>query len=277
MFNALSVDVEEWFCVSNYADAIPRDQWPFQESRIQQQIDILLELFARRRVIATFFLLGWVAEQHPQMVRAIASGGHEIATHGYGHELVYRMDPSRFEEDISKSLSLIRDIAGITCRGYRAPSFSLRRDMSWAWSILVKNGIQYSSSVFPILHDRYGEPDAPRVPFQMNTPNGILWEIPLSTLRVLGRNWPIAGGGYLRLYPYALTRWAIQKLNQEHLPAIVYFHPWEIDPQQPSPRGVSLWRLWRHRTGLESFASKLEKLLCDFDFGPMSKLIPAVH
>ena len=272
MRNALGIDVEEWFCVSNFAGAIRREDWPALESRIEMQVGQILAILDRHQVRATFFLLGWVAEQHPDMVRTMVSRGHEIATHGYSHELVFNMEPALFHEDISRSLNLLREISGVECRGYRAPSFSIRRDMSWAWEILANLGIEYDSSIFPVVHDRYGEPDAPRAPFQIAAGNRSLWEVPLSTVRLAGRNLPVAGGGYLRLFPYFLTRWAIRRINREKIPAIVYFHPWEIDPGQPRP-DVSPLLLWRHRVGLESFAAKLNRLLNDFEFGPMNQLV----
>ena len=268
MRNVLTIDVEEWFCVSNFAGAIRPEDWPSLESRVENQTERILGILDRHGVRATFFLLGWVAERHPGLVRTLASRGHEIATHGYNHELVYQMEPARFQEDLSRSVKLIQEIAGIRCRGYRAPSFSIRRDMRWAWEILAKQGIEYDSSIFPVVHDRYGEPDAPRTPFQITACGKSIREIPLSTVRLAGRNLPVAGGGYLRLFPYSFTRWAIRRLNREGIPAIVYFHPWEIDPGQPRPK-VSRLRLWRHRVGLDHFARKLDRLLDDFAFGPM--------
>lgn len=268
MRNVLTIDVEEWFCVSNFAGVIRPEDWPSLESRVEIQTERILGILDRHGVRATFFLLGWVAERHPGLVRTLASRGHEIATHGYNHELVYQMEPARFQEDLARSVKLIQEIAGIRCRGYRAPSFSIRRDMTWAWEILAKQGIEYDSSIFPVVHDRYGEPDAPRTTFQIAACGKSIREIPLSTVRLAERNLPVAGGGYLRLFPYSFTRWAIRRLNREGIPAIVYFHPWEIDPGQPQPK-VSRLRLWRHRVGLNHFARKLDRLLDDFAFGPM--------
>ena len=268
MRNVLTIDVEEWFCVSNFAGVIRQEDWPSLESRVEMQVERILGILERHGVRATFFLLGWVAERHPDLVRTLVSRGHEIATHGYNHELVYKLEPVLFQEDLSRSLRLIREISGVQCRGYRAPSFSIRRDMSWAWEILAQQGIEYDSSIFPVVHDRYGEPDAPRTPFRITAGGKTICEIPLSTVRLAGRNLPVAGGGYLRLFPYSFTRWAIRRINREGIPAIVYFHPWEIDPGQPRPN-VSRFRLWRHRVGLNGFARKLDRLLGDFEFGPM--------
>ena len=272
MRNVLSIDVEEWFCVSNFAGVIRPEDWPSLESRVEMQIEHILEILEHHGVKATFFLLGWVAERHPDMVRTLVSRGHEIASHGYGHGLVSKMEPILFQKDISKSLAIIREISGVECKGYRAPSFSIRREMAWAWRILAEMGIEFDSSVFPVVHDRYGEPDAPRVPFQITIGPRALWEIPLSTVRFAGRNLPVAGGGYLRLFPYAFTRWAIRRLNREGIPGIVYFHPWEIDPGQPRP-DVSPILLWRHRVGLGSFARKLDRLLSDFEFGTLGERV----
>lgn len=271
MLNALSIDVEEWFCVSNYARVIRPAEWGAQESRIERQVDRLLVLLDGHGVKATFFMLGWVAERHPEMVRAVAKQGHEIASHGYGHQLVGDLTPEAFREDIRKAGDLLASLVGKPCIGYRAPSFSVRRDMSWAWDVLGGEGIQYDSSVFPVLHDRYGEPDAPRAPYDIRWSGGSIREIPPSTVRLRGRNLPVAGGGYLRLYPYTLTRWAIRRINQDGLPAVVYLHPWEIDPDQPSPSVPALVR-WRHRVGMASLIRKLDRLLRDFDFGPVMAL-----
>lgn len=275
MRNALSIDVEEWFCVSNFAGVIRPEDWPEQETRIEMQMGRILDILEQHQVKATFFLLGWVAGRHPEMVRNIALAGHEIATHGYGHQLVSDLTPEQFREDLARSLKLVRDITGIDCRGYRAPSFSIRRDMPRAWAILAEQGIEYDSSVFPVLHDRYGEPDAPREPYCIPAASGSICEIPPSTVRLAGRNIPVAGGGYFRLYPYWVTKRAIQRINREGLSAVVYFHPWEIDPGHPRPP-VSRLKLWRHRVGMKSFESKLHRLLSDFEFGPLEDLHRAV-
>ena len=267
VLNAFTIDLEEWFCVSNFEGVIKPEEWPNLESRVEDSTNAIIELLDRHQVKATFFVLAWVAERHPDLIRSISDRGHEIATHGYGHRLVYELTPSTFDEDIERSLSVIREITGKSCIGYRAPSFSLRRDMDWAWEVLNRHGIQYDSSIFPVVHDRYGEPDAPRFPFEFRSGEHCCKEFPMSTVTRWGKNLPVAGGGYLRLYPYWLTRWAIRKINHEGHPAMVYIHPWEVDPQQPRP-AVSKLKLMRHRIGMSTVMRKLEKLLQDFSFGP---------
>lgn len=272
MLNAFTIDLEEWFCVSNFEDAIPRAQWPQQESRVQHSTCTLLDLLDKHDVKATFFILGWVAERHPELIRDIADRGHETASHGYAHQLVYSIDAKAFREDIERSVEIISALTGRPCGGYRAPSFSIRRNMDWAWEVLQNANIEYDSSIFPIRHDRYGQPDAPRSPFVIKTPENYLLECPMSTLRLMGQNFPVAGGGYLRLYPYWFTRWAVARLNREGLPAIVYIHPWEIDPEQPKPPASRL-KLWRHRVGMRGLVGKLDRLLGEFEFGPMRRVI----
>lgn len=267
MKHILSVDLEEWFCVANFEKAIPRDSWAARESRIEAQTRALLDLFDRRRTHATFFILGWVGERHPELLKDIAARGHELASHGYAHDLVHRLTPEAFREDLARGLRVVRDITGQSCQGYRAPSFSLRRLDSWAWEALADAGIRYDSSVFPVLHDRYGEPDAPRSPFDVPAGGRVIREFPLSTVRVAGRNLPVAGGGYLRLYPLGVTRWAIRRMAAEGLSAIVYLHPWEIDPDQPIPPAHWL-RVWRHRVGMKSLLRRLDVLLDSFEFVP---------
>ncbi len=266
MRNVLSVDVEEWFCVSNFAHVIRPADWAHQMSRIEAEVPVLLDLLDRHRVHATFFVLGWVGERHPDLIKAIAGRGHEIATHGGRHQLVSEMTAETFRADLADSLRWLRETVGVEARGYRAPSFSVRRSMTWFWEALAESGIRYDSSIFPVVHDRYGEPDAPRFRFSVRTPKGDIAEIPLSTIRLGKTNLPVAGGGYLRLYPYAFTRWAIRRVNAEGHPAVVYVHPWEIDPDQPKP-AVNRLVLLRHRVGMKGLLKKLDRLLSDFDFG----------
>lgn len=268
MLNVISIDLEEWFCVSNFENVIRREDWDSLESRVESSTRTILELFERYDVKATFFVLGWVAERHPELIREIADRGHEIACHGFGHRLVYDQSPPEFIEDLGRSLTLIREITGVECRGFRAPSFSLRRDMSWAWDCLADQGILYDSSIFPVTHDRYGEPDAPRAPYVIGDTGHSLIEFPPSTVSIMGRNLPVAGGGYFRLYPLAITRWAVRRLESEGLPTVIYLHPWEFDPDHPKPN-VSRKTLARHRVGLGSVTSKLAELLKAFEFGTM--------
>jgi len=272
MLNALTVDFEEWFTVSNFAKVISRDDWANLESRIDEATRKLLDLFARYNVKATFFMLGWVAEKHPQLVKLIAEKGHELASHSYGHQLVYDLTPAQFKTDLAQSIDIIQQITGVACKGYRAPSFSLRTDMTWAWEILTEQGIEYDSSIFPVRHHRYGEPQAPRKPYMLKSGDVTIREFPLSTLSIVGKNIPVAGGGYLRLYPHALTKWAIKRINQEGHPAIIYLHPWEIDPGQPKP-AVSKLTLLRHRVGMHSLLNRLDNLISNFQFAPITQIL----
>lgn len=272
MLNALTIDVEEWFCVSNFAGLIARDDWARQESRLEAPTRRILDLLDRHSVKATFFVLGWIAEHHPRLIREIHDRGHEIGSHGYEHRLVYDLTPGEFRADLAKSLAILRETAGAACRGYRAPSFSLRREMGWAWDALHEAGIRYDSSIFPVLHDRYGEPDAPRFPFAIRSNGGEILEFPPSTVTAFARNLPVAGGGYFRLYPLAVTRWALRSINREGYPAVVYLHPWEFDPDHPAPRASRLTVL-RHRVGLRTVARKLDRLLSELPFGSMTEVI----
>ncbi|MBU1693500.1 MAG: DUF3473 domain-containing protein [Verrucomicrobia bacterium] len=272
MKHILTVDFEEWFCVSNFEKAIGRESWASLESRIEAQTRALLDLFDRRQTHATFFILGWVGERHPALLKEIALRGHELASHGYAHDLVHRLTPEAFREDLERGLRAVEEATGQRCAGYRAPSFSLRRSDTWAWETLAAAGIRYDSSVFPVIHDRYGEPEAPRAPFTVSVGDRAIREFPLSTVRVGGRHLPVAGGGYLRLYPLGVTRWAIRRLEAEGLSAIVYLHPWEVDPEQPIPPAHWL-RVWRHRVGMKTLINKLDSLLTTFSFVPFREIL----
>ena len=244
MRNALSIDVEDYFQVHALEGAVRRADWESYPSRVERNTRLVLRLLREHQTRATFFILGWVAERYPHLVAEIAAGGHEIATHGYWHELVYRQTPQEFAADLGRSLQrhpiCLADYPGrpalSTIMGYRAPSFSIVQDSLWALAVLRDHGLRYDSSIFPLMaHDRYGIADADR--FAHRLENG-LWELPVSTVRLLGRNWPVAGGGYFRLYPYRLTRQGIRRINAEGHPAVVYLHPWEFDPEQPRIPGV---------------------------------------
>ncbi len=265
--NAMTVDVEDYFHVSGFAGLVRPEDWPRFESRVEGNTRKLLEIFATHKVSATFFVLGWVAERNPTLVQAIHRAGHEVACHGYTHTLVYQSTPEDFRKDVRRAKKLLEDVAGTPVDGYRAPSFSIVKSSLWALDILGEEGFHYDSSIFPIRHDRYGVPDAHRFPHRCQTRNGNgLAEFPISTSRVWGVNLPVGGGGYFRLLPYAMTRWAIQRLNNvEQRPAVVYIHPWELDPAQPRVPGPLVGR-FRHYVNLHTTESKLHRLLDGFSF-----------
>ncbi len=270
--NAMTVDVEDYFQVSAFASVVSRDRWGDYESRVAANTDRLLAIFAEFGVHATFFVLGWVAERDPSLVRRIASAGHEIASHGQSHSLVYEQTPAMFRDDIRRSKATLEAQCGRPVLGYRAPSFSITSKSLWALDVLVEEGIAWDTSIFPIRHDRYGIPSAPRHPHFMG--NGLL-EIPASTVRVAGVNLPIGGGGYFRLLPYAWTRWGIRRVNAtEHRPAVFYVHPWELDPKQPRITAPWLSRL-RHYRSLHRTEGRLRTLLSEFSFDSVSSAIPA--
>jgi len=260
--NALTCDVEDYFQVSAFAPHIHRTSWDSRPCRVERNIERLLELFASRGAHATFFTLGWVAERYPQLVRAIVAGGHELASHGYGHLRASEMTPQEFEQDICHAKSLLEDIGGVAVHGYRAPSFSIGHANLWAFDALVEAGYRYSSSVYPVRHDHYGMPDAPRFPYR---PRPGLVEIPVTTTRLFGNNMPAGGGGYFRLAPYRLSEWMIRRVNRvDQQPAIFYFHPWEIDPEQPRVAGIGLKTRFRHYVNLHRTEGRLAQLLRDF-------------
>ncbi|MCC5794970.1 MAG: DUF3473 domain-containing protein [Chromatiales bacterium] len=261
----MSVDVEEYFHVTALSERVRPEQWSGLPSRVEQSVDCLLGCFEAANVRATFFMLGWVAERHPAMVRRVAAAGHEVASHGYAHQPAYRQTPAEFREDAGRSKALLEDITGVPVRGYRAASFSIVARNQWAFEELDRLGFVYSSSVNPIQHDIYGFPGAPRTPFH---PAGTdLIECPVSTLEYLGRRWPCGGGGYFRLLPYSLFHWAIQQLHKEGRPALFYMHPWEVDPDQPRVPGLSFRSRFRHYTNLSRAENRLRKLLGAFSWG----------
>jgi len=266
--NALTVDVEDYFHVAALAPSIHRDSWGSRESRVVDNTRKLMDIFGRFDARATFFVLGWVAERHPRLIRDIAASGHEIACHGYSHSLVYEQTPEVFREETLRSKNLLEDITGSAVIGYRAASYSIVRETLWALDILADLGFTYDSSIFPVRHDRYGIPDAARIPHRLLTPNKKdLVEWPLSTANVFGYRLPVAGGGYFRLLPYWLTRWGLASINRkEQRPFIFYLHPWEIDPGQPRVPAGWLSR-FRHYTNLEKCEGRLQRLLGEFRFG----------
>jgi len=274
MLNALTIDVEDYFHVQAFADVISSAHWDEYPVRVERNTFRLLEILGRRNVKATFFILGWVADRCPALVRAIVDSGHEIGSHGYGHRMLTRGSQANFREDLIRAKSTIEDQTGSRVTCFRAPSYSITSKTLWALEILAEFGFEYDSSIFPIRHDYYGIPDAPRFPHYWSLKSGArLLEFPPSTVRILGINVPIAGGGYLRLLPYKVTAWAIRRLNQkEDQPAMVYLHPWEIDPDQP--RLVASWSSrFRQYQNLQTTEKKLTRLLDDFSWAPMSKVL----
>ncbi|PZW46794.1 polysaccharide deacetylase family protein (PEP-CTERM system associated) [Humitalea rosea] len=265
--NAMSVDVEDWFQVQAFAGVIDRADWDRLAPRVVANTDHVLDLFAGAGVRATFFTLGWVAERHPSLIRRILAGGHELASHGYGHERVDVIGSDAFRADIRRAKRVLEDTGGREILGYRAPTFSIGPGITpWAHRVLAEEGYRYSSSVFPIRHDLYGSPDAPRGPHRP-WPDGVV-ELPMTTLRSFGRNLPCAGGGWFRLLPYALFRTALRRVNAtEPHPGIFYFHPWEVDPGQPRMHAAPRLSRFRHYTGLASMAPRVDRLLRDFSWG----------
>lgn len=273
MINALSVDVEDYFQVSAFSDVVPYASWDRFPCRAQDNTLRLLDLFDRHGVKATFFVLGWLAERYPTLVQEIHLRGHEVGSHGYAHRTLDRSSPAEFREEIRSAKAFLEDLIHFPVIGYRAPSFSLTRETMWALEILSEEGFQYDSSVFPIRHDRYGIPNAVRFPHSFACDGRTLYEFPMSTLTLLRTNIPIAGGGYLRAFPYWFTRWGIRRVNAlEGQPVMVYIHPWEIDPAQPRINGRILSRL-RHYLNLRYTAHRMETLLEDFRFGTIRSIL----
>ena len=268
--NALTIDVEDYFQVSAFAPYIARSEWDQRECRVERNVHRILAMLAERQTHATFFTLGWIAERYPQLVRDIVAGGHELASHGYGHQRASDLDEAAFRSDVAGAKALLEDVSGVAVNGYRAPSFSIGKDNLWALETLLRAGYRYSSSIYPITHDHYGMPDAPR--FAHRTEQGLL-EVPVTTLRLFERNLPSSGGGYFRLLPYAVTRWMLRRLNQvERESAVFYFHPWEIDPQQPRIDGIDARTRFRHYVNLDSNEHKLGRLIDDFRWGRMDHI-----
>lgn len=268
--NALTIDVEDYFQVSAFAPYIARADWEQCECRVERNVQRILAMLAQRDIRATFFTLGWIAERYPQLVREIVAAGHELASHGYGHERASDMSHAAFANDVDRSKKLLEDLTGVDVRGYRAPSFSIGVGNLWAFDALARAGYQYSSSVYPIHHDHYGMPDSPRFAYRVGT--GLL-EVPATTLRMFKRNMPTSGGGYFRLLPYELSRWMLTQVNRrDREPAIFYFHPWEIDPGQPRVPGVDLRSRFRHYVNLSRNEAKIGRLLDDFRWGRMDHI-----
>jgi len=271
--NALTIDVEDYFQVSAFDRIVERSQWDAMESRVCANTERMLALFAEHGVRGTFFVLGWVAARFPSLVRRIAELGHEVASHGFAHRLIYEQTPEAFREDVRRAKQVIEDAGGCTVAGYRAPSYSVTTRSLWALDVLLEEGYEYDSSIFPIRHDRYGIPGSPRHPYVVSRRSGSLVEVPLSTVRVAAVNLPVAGGGYFRLLPYSWTRWGFRRINRrEGRPAVFYLHPWEIDPGQPRLPVDRLTRV-RHYRNLRHTEARLHRLLRDFRFAPLRDVL----
>ncbi|MDT3706874.1 MAG: DUF3473 domain-containing protein [Thiobacillus sp.] len=274
--NAMSIDVEDYFQVSAFAPHVRREDWDSLPCRVERNVDVILTLLGDADARATFFTLGWIAERHPQVVRRIVDNGHELASHGYGHQRASDLTPAAFRDDITRAKRLLEDIGGVAVRGYRAPSFSINRSNWWAVAEIEAAGYAYSSSIYPVRHDHYGMPDAPRFPHRPNGDLGIL-ELPPTTLPLLGRNLPAAGGGWFRLLPYEVSRWMLRRVHtQDQAPCMFYFHPWEVDPEQPRQTGLSAKTHFRHYVNLQRMPGRLRKLLNDFEWDRVDRVfLPA--
>jgi polysaccharide deacetylase family protein (PEP-CTERM system associated) len=272
--NAFTVDVEDYYQVSGFEQYVARDQWDQYESRVEANTRRVLHLLDRHNVKATFFVLGWIGSHYPQLVREIHRAGHEIASHGYWHSLIYNQTPAEFREDIRLSRQVLEDIIGERVFIYRAPSFSVTEQSRWALAVLAEEGFSIDSSVFPIYHDRYGIPGAKRFPHQIRTTAGSLWEFPPSVVRFAGQNLPVSGGGYFRLFPLFWTMWCLKRLGScADQPFVFYVHPWETDPDQPRFNGASRTSRFRHYVNLRRTMAKLDALLPKFRFGTVSEAI----
>ena len=267
--NGLSVDVEDWFQVGAFENVIARGEWDSIKTRVEDNVYRVIDLFAEADVSATFFTLGWVAKRHPNMIRRIVDAGHEIASHGYDHARVFTFTRREFAEDIRTARAILEDCSGAAVTGYRAPSFSIDQRTPWAFAELAEQGYAYSSSVAPVAHDHYGWPDAPRFAFKP-LPWSTMIELPVTTAMLGGRRVAAGGGGFFRVLPYGFSRWAIRQVNRtEGRPAVFYFHPWEVDPNQPRIGNAPLRSRFRHYTGLTKMAGKLRELVHDFRWGRM--------
>lgn len=266
--NALTIDFEDWY----QGLEIPYTDWDGFEDRIVKVGHRLLEIFAEANVKATFFMLGFLAEKHPSLVREIAAAGHEIGTHGYSHQFIYKQTPEVFRRDITRSVNFLRDICEVEVIGHRAPYFSITKDSLWALDILGEVGIKYDSSIFPVMNYRYGIPDAPKLPYEIGANGRRIKEFPISTWQIFGKNIPVAGGAYFRIFPYHLTKYAFRSINKQGNPFVFYLHPWEIDPEHPRipvPRRIAL----THYFNLGATERRLRHLLKDFKFAPMKEVL----
>lgn len=270
--NAMTVDVEDYFQVSAFEPYIKKQQWDTLPHRVEKNTHKILDLFAEKNIKATFFTLGWVAERYPQIIKRIVTDGHELACHGYEHTRVTEQTPDQFRRDVGKAKKLLEDLGGEAVNGYRAPSYSIGAGNLWALTVLQEEGFQYSSSIYPVKHDIYGMPDAPRFIYAP-IENKNFKEIPITTIRFGDKNFPCGGGGFFRFYPYALSKWAFKRINnQENESAIFYFHPWEIDPEQPRQQGLNLKTRTRHYLNLKRMENRIKQLLTDFKWDTMTNV-----
>lgn len=274
---AMTVDVEDYFQVAAFDGLVRREDWDSYPCRVERNVDRILGLFADKGVSATFFTLGWIAERYPEMVRRIVAEGHELASHGYEHVKVHSQAPEAFRQDIRKTKALLEDIGGQQIKGYRAASFSIDQRSLWAFDILAEEGHLYSSSVYPIKHDHYGMPEASRFSFRPSQAHSLI-EIPITTLDLFNRNLPSGGGGYFRLLPYAVSRWALRRIGaKDKRPAIFYFHPWEVDPDQPRFEEASRRSRFRHYVNLSTMENRLRTVLSDFRWDRMDRVFLSNH
>ena len=272
--NAFSVDVEDWYQVADFDAVVGFADWDRYESRVARNTDRILALCDEAGVRGTFFVLTWNAERHPEIVRRIAAAGHEIASHGYAHRLIYEQTPETFRDDITRAKATLEDITGTAVLGYRAPSASVTPRSLWALDVLLDVGLRYDSSIFPIRDTLYGLPDADRFPHVIRRRDGReLLEFPFATTRLFGRNVPLAGGGWLRVFPYRYTRWAMRRVNREGHPAVAFVHPWELDPEQPRMRTAGRRGFSTHYVGLRGTYGKLRRLFRDFRFAPLRDVL----
>jgi len=272
--NALTIDVEDYFQVSAFSAHIPRESWDSLPCRVEDNVDRILELLERHDARATFFTLGWIAERFPGMIHRIVAGGHELASHGYDHVRASEQGYGQFLADIRLAKAVLEDIAAHEVKGYRAPSFSIGVKNNWAFDCLVEAGYRYSSSIYPIRHDHYGVPDSPRFPHEVRPG---LFEVPISTVRGFNSNWPAGGGGYFRLLPYPVSKWSIRRINRKDArPAMFYFHPWEVDPDQPRVSGPGRKAMFRHYLNLPRMHARLSRLLADFRWDRVDRAFPEI-
>ena len=275
--NAMTIDVEDYFHVSAFASHIAPEAWDRMPCRVERNVDAILAMLDQHKTHATYFMLGWVAERYPGLVRRIVEQGHELASHGYAHQRATEQSRQEFRQDITRAKALLEDISGVAVQGYRAPSFSIGHGNLWTLECLSETGYRYSSSIYPIHHDHYGMPGAPRFAFHPEGGRGLL-ELPVTTVRLFNRNLPAGGGGYFRLLPYSVSRWCLQRVNTvDRQPCIFYFHPWEIDPAQPRFRGAGARAKFRHYLNLHRTEARLRRLLADFAWDPIDRVFPGLR